>query len=130
MEKIKGVCKYCGQLALVEGEFETQEQADRWATMNCDCASATFERQVRENIVNAKARVETLFGSDCEELGFEPVDYETLTFLLNVINEIGSGKIISSSVTLARGGSFKASVTAKGKIKVSRSVGRSYTLES
>lgn len=47
--KFFGICRFCGQIAAgtIEGA-ETQEQADKKATMNCGCSDAR-ELQKKRN---------------------------------------------------------------------------------
>ena len=50
-EQMTGVCRFCGQTIITSAE--TQEEADRAATMNCGCPGAEIERtkeSVREEL--------------------------------------------------------------------------------
>lgn len=83
-----GTCRYCGQCISLDRERETQEAADYAASETCDCYDARAERTIRKKIENAKDRIRKIFGSESEELGFQPIDSpETVFFSTSPYNE-------------------------------------------
>lgn len=130
MENTYGVCKYCGQVASAEEAFESKAEANRWASENCTCASATAERRTREQIEDGCDRVDKLFGSECEVYGFEPVAEERiLEKLCEAVKWVAKGYARQIVLQLADYGKATIGLTAKGRIRVSRSESRSYQLE-
>ena len=69
-----GTCRYCGQVVSLERERDTQEAADIAASEECSCYDARAERSVRRQIENAQDRIQKIFGSEAEELGFRPIN--------------------------------------------------------
>lgn len=131
MKDITGVCQYCGQLVTTDLDFASQQEADIWATENCSCDDAEIARQKRESALQAERQVEVLYGPGCEEYGFKPLDVNSLAMLKNFVRTIAYGDTKKISAVLSgRAGTFTATVTSKGKIKVSRAVGNTQTLEA
>ena len=40
-----GVCAHCGQVIASDKDFDSQREADLWATENCSCDEAELDRQ-------------------------------------------------------------------------------------
>lgn len=125
-----GTCRYCGQCISLDRERETQETADFAASETCDCYDARAERTIRKKIENAKDRIRKIFGSESEELGFQPIDSpETLALMDDIAVLVARGYISSAVVNVRGRCKAKISLTTKEKIKVERSEARSYQLE-
>ena len=125
-----GTCRYCGQVVSLERERDTQEAADIAASEECSCYDARAERSVRRQIENAQDRIQKIFGSEAEELGFRPINAPEPVQLLNDIAVLIARGYITSAVVNVRGQCrAKISLTSKEKIKVERSETRSYQLE-
>lgn len=125
-----GTCRYCGQLVNLERERGSQEAADIAASEECSCFDARAERAIRRQIENAQDRIQKIFGSEAEELGFQPIAAPEPLQLMNDIAVLVARGYISSAVVNVRGQcKAKISLTSKEKIKVERSETRSYQLE-
>lgn len=125
-----GTCRYCGQLVNLERERGSQEAADIAASEECSCFDARAERAIRRQIENAQDRIQKIFGSEAEELGFQPIAAPEPLKLMNDIAVLVARGYISSAVVNVRGQcKAKISLTSKEKIKVERSETRSYQLE-
>lgn len=125
-----GACHYCGQMIEV-GPHPSQRDADETASQVCSCPDARSERWVEEQIEDACDRVQRLFGSGAEDLGFKPLaENESIKLLERVVELIARRAI--SAVTIQIRGQCKAKIglTTKGKIKVARSETHSYDLEA
>lgn len=125
-----GICRYCGQVVEV-GPHMLQKDADKTATEVCSCPEAKIERNVTEQIEEARDRVERLFGDSSEELGFKPIADKAPVSMLDDMVALIARRLISSATVQIRGQcKAKIGLTSKGKIKVSRSETRSYDLEA
>lgn len=121
----RGTCRHCGQIQEVGPHF-SQDSADETATEVCSCAKATIARRLREQIEDAKERVNRLFGEDAEDFGFRPISSEnTITLLETVAEEIARDTISSAIINVRGRCRAKFSVNSKGEIKISRSETRS-----
>lgn len=120
-----GACRYCGQIMSSIHSFETQDDANDWATSQCNCSDATVERNRSGEIENAKFTLKLLCGDRCGEYGFAPVDPETLDFLTNMIDHIGRGLLDRAQCVLPGGDIVKIQALATpGKMKVTRRIVR------
>lgn len=125
-----GACKYCGQLQEV-GPHPSQAAADETASDVCNCPSARTARRIREQIEDARDRVNRLFGDGAEDLGFKPIAGDGAIGLLEMVVElIARGPVSSATINVRGQCKAKFSITSKGKIKVSRSETRSCDLEA
>ncbi|MBQ0167480.1 MAG: hypothetical protein KBT02_10285 [Treponema sp.] len=125
-----GTCKYCGQAVESLEENCTQEAADVWATLNCDCASATADRRTKEQVTAAKDRVFELFGTSCAEYGFsKPIEAENILLLTSIVDAVANHTISSAKIHFGKAGSASISMTSKSKIKIQRSQAHAYQLE-
>ena len=124
-----GTCRYCGQVVSLERERPTQEAADIAASEECSCYDAREERAICRKIENAQDRIQKVFGSEAEELGFRPINAPEPIQLMNDIAVLIARGYITSAVVNVRGQCrAKISLTSKEKIKVERSETRSYQL--
>ena len=80
-----GTCRYCGQVVNLERERDSQEAADIAASEECSCYDAREERAIRRKIENAQDRIQKVFGSEAEELGFRPINAPEPIQLMNDI---------------------------------------------
>lgn len=118
-----GACKYCGQIcSMVTQEFESQEEADDYATAMCNCDRAAAERAIRESILAARGNAAALFGEGCGDLGFDPVSADALAVVNQAIAAVGTFAVKDVSVTLPTGDKGKVS-RSKDAIRVTRSRG-------
>lgn len=109
-------CRFCGQTQM-QGPYDSQEQANESATMNCDCPDAKAyqaeqERKQKreENIVKLKSRLGELQGY-CErrQVDFNGDRYDTL---LKIGIDVLDGIIDSATLKFAR---MKVSVGINNK---------------
>jgi len=125
-----GACRYCGQMQEV-GPHPSQAAADDTASDVCNCPTARIERRITEQAEDARDRVRRLFGEECAELGFKPIEATGPVDLLGqVVELIARGLISSANINIRGQCKAKLCLTTKGKIKVSRSETRSYDLEA
>ena len=80
-----GTCRYCGQVVNLERERDSQEAADIAASEECSCYDAREERAIQRKIENAQDRIQKVFGSEAEELGFRPINAPEPIQLMNDI---------------------------------------------
>lgn len=130
MSEFIGSCKYCGQILKNDARFESQDDADRWATENCGCSGARIERKRREQIENAQARVEELFRTRCDEYGLRPVEDEKVIHILyDLVECAAEGRVLSATISLNGYGKAGISVDSKGELLVKRSETKAYQLK-
>lgn len=98
-----GTCRYCGQVVSLERERPTQEAADIAASEECSCYDAREERAIRRKIENAQDRIQKVFGSEAEELGFRPINAPEPIQLMNDIAVLIARGYITSAVVNVRG---------------------------
>lgn len=115
-----GVCTACGQLVAVSDKlFTTQEAANDYALMNCNCSISERLQSKSRAIKN----IEELFGPTCEEFGKEPVSESAIDILCKAVNAVGCGEIEKMSMDIK--GRFsqikgKVSINSKGVIAIDR----------
>ena len=91
MEKLVGVCRFCGQTMVTDEE--TQDLADREATLNCKCPGAEIER-TKESV---KEELDDLIGELAPDNGWEPVRPKVFETLTAVVDCIVEGTITSAA---------------------------------
>ncbi len=99
------VCKFCGQAAICDREFNSQDEAEEYATMHCSCADA-FEYRLHEEKKERREEALNELKSNIDEL----VDYaqkrgiEINDSVCNLIYECGEqvidGCVGSTKVTV------------------------------
>lgn len=118
--KFFGICRFCGQIAAgtIEGA-ETQEQADKKATMNCGCSDARELQKKEKQKKNAKANIKKLFVLDNE--AFESMQDESLIQMMYAaVDNISDDKLDSVSFSIPGIGTARISTNAKRGIVVER----------
>ena len=129
MEKYEDACMFCGQMAAAD-EFESQEDADREASLNCTCKEGVDWRNRQEGIQKAKANIDALFGEYCGEYKpFYPVAEEILRSMKDAVSVLADHKIDKIRISFPKGDSALLTATATGSIKVKRSVPISFELK-
>ena len=95
MKSIDGVCKFCGQVQTVQAD--TKEEADRIATLNCNCDDAEAFRR-REDLM-------TLIDSTCQDLpedcGFANMSIGQVKALHDLGEMVADGHIMKATVDIA-----------------------------
>lgn len=70
----------------------------------CRCSEA-MDRQRREAVIeNAKEGARRIFGEEAAEIDFEPLDEISVAMILNLIEDVGAGRLLQVSATLPHGG--------------------------
>ena len=95
MKNFEGVCEFCGQVQTVQAD--TKEEADRIATMKCNCDEAEAYRR-REDLMS-------LIDGTCQDLP-EDCGFVNMTIgqvkALHVLGEmIADGCIMKATVDIA-----------------------------
>lgn len=126
-----GVCPYCGQLANIGSEVETQEEATELAIEVCTCAGARHERETVDKIEAAFDRIDDLFGEDATRYGFQPLTKpEPIEVLKQIAVLVARGSLSSAGLSVTGQCRAKIGLTSKGEIKVERSEARSCQLST
>lgn len=126
-----GACAHCGQVIASDKDFDSQREADQWATENCSCDEAELERQRRESVEAADAQVDALYGEMCVDYGFKPVKANVLELLKIMARSVALGEAGRISAVLpGGGGKFSVVSTASGKVKILRVVSNAQALEA
>ena len=112
-----GFCRFCGQATTRKALPEwTQEEVNELATEFCDCFTAEDYTRKKNRMERAYERIDMLFVED-ETV---PVDESVVTLLREAVSPMCEDFIQSISIDTGKGIKGKLSLTAKGKIKVSR----------
>ena len=81
------VCKFCGQAHIPPVEFETEEAAVEWATMNCLCDEGETYRLVERSKKEAEDmlgeyddKVKACIGRSIADVGFRVLDKVSMSF--------------------------------------------------
>ena len=123
-----GYCRFCGQGADVD--TDEMEKANELATEHCTCARADDERRVKRQVMAAQVRAIDLFNEECGRFGFAgAAAIETREIICLLVEEIARRNIQSVKLDLGELGKCQIGITGKGKIKVTRTQGRTYTAE-
>lgn len=84
---IKGSCRYCGRMELVEAE--TQEEADDIVTTQCSCEDATKQRRRSE----VRGAIWDVCTAPKEDTGMEPMPDERIGVVQDIGELVYIGKI-------------------------------------
>ncbi len=88
-------CEFCGQVV--------EHDSDREPWEVCQCREATERRKQGEAIEQAFDGVERIFGEECTEIGFVPVDETTMAVIKRLVEDVGRDRVRSISVRLING---------------------------
>lgn len=118
IEVRKGVCKFCGQIGMVEAPDISQDQIDEMITRKCICGDSVAMREeedrqqrIRMYVETAKKGIETLFE-----------DWpEARRLFTDMAEPIATGTICSISIKMTDSDT-RASISRKadGSLKISR----------
>ena len=116
---VNGTCRFCGQATTRKALPEwTQEENNELATEFCDCFEAERYTHKKNQTERAYEKIDTLFVED--ETAPVPVDESVVTLLREAVSPMCENFIQSISIDTGKVIKGKLSLTAKGKIKVSR----------
>lgn len=95
MKRIEGACRFCGQVQTVEAE--DRADADRIATLNCNCDDAAAYRS-REDLM-------ALIDSTCQDLpedcGFTNMSVGQIKAMHELGDMVADGFIMKATVDIA-----------------------------
>ena len=94
-KRLEGACRFCGQIQAVEAD--SQEEANRIATLNCNCDEAEAYRR-KEDLME-------IINQTCRDLpkesGFDSMP-ESQVHAIRVIGElVADGKLIKATLDVA-----------------------------
>lgn len=90
-------CKFCGQVLEHDPDREPEEV--------CQCREATEQRKQLEAIEQAFDGAERIFGEECAEIGFVPVDETTMAVIKRLVEDVGRDRVRNITVRLIGGDS-------------------------
>ena len=95
MKQMEGACRFCGQIQTVQAE--SKEEANRVATLNCNCDEAEAYRR-REELM-------TLIDSTCVDLPEDCAFVNMSVGQVNALRDLGSmvadGFIMKATIDIA-----------------------------
>jgi len=127
-----GICPFCGQgnIALDYEDCDTQAERDHAAMLRCHCTDAVIAAAKEKRIEKAQERIQRLFGSGARELGFRPIQGDSIFILMNlIVEQIANYEIQSATIQISSKTKAKIATTSKGIIKVERTETSKYQLE-
>ena len=118
IEMRKGVCRFCGQIGIVEAPDISQDQIDEMITRKCICGDSAALREeedrkqrIRMYVETAKKGIKTLFE-----------DWpEAKRLLTEMAEPVATGTIVSISIKMEESDT-RASISRKadGSLKITR----------
>ena len=116
---VSGTCRFCGQAAARKGLPEwTQEEVNELVTELCDCSVAADYTYKKNRKERAYERIDMLFVEDETII----VDESMVTLLREAVSPMCEGFLHSVSIDTGKGIKGKMNLTAKGGIKVARTI--------
>lgn len=125
---LTGACRYCGQIAQIEGMPQWDEDTTNEAAAElCDCIQAKIYTKKKRQKENAREAIDKQFGQQAEENETEPPVIELLETVADMVVE---DRISSATIDIGDGLKAKISITSKGYIKVERTKTEKTTQEA
>lgn len=122
----RGGCRFCGQIAALEVPVGwTEETCDELATELCGCAAAQAYAGKKRQKEKAMETIEEQFGGKAEK----KVGEEVVELLNDIADAVIEEKIDSGTLDIGHGMKAKIAVTAKGLVKIERTVTEKGTKE-
>lgn len=122
----RGGCKFCGQITALEVSVDwTEAMCDELATELCECAAAQDYTRKRKQKEKAMGAIGEQFGEKAEK----KVGEEVVELLNDIADAVIEGKISSGMLDIGNGMKAKIAVTAKGLVKVEKTVTEKGTKE-
>ena len=123
---IHGGCRFCGQIIAIEVPEEcTEGVADELATEECICDEASSYRIRKKRKDRANKAIEEQFGDNSKH----PIKEDLKEFLKTAADMIVEYRINSVTVDIGLGIKAKIGSTAKGNIKVEKTITEKKTEE-
>lgn len=128
-----GTCKYCGQLSSISNQnITTEEQANEYASLNCDCPDSVAYREHEEAekraadnrnqaLNRAKEQIEDLFGSGAAGYGLISIDDKIRNLMYDAAVLVYDADIKDITINISSCVKVKISKSPKGKIIFMRS---------
>ena len=120
MDSFYGTCKFCGQMKMVDAADE--EDANVKVTNSCSCPDARLMRKRKQ----IRTLITQICGEEGAKRGFEQLDSEQMTIVIQLAEMVESGHVISVNLRMADS-AIKLSTNADGILKFRRD--RSETIE-
>lgn len=115
----RGGCKFCGQIAALEVPTDwTEEMCNELATELCECVEAQSYSRKKKQKEKAAEAIEEQFGEKAES----KVEEKVAGLLIDIADAVIEEKINSGSLDIGNGMKAKIAITAKGLVKVERTV--------
>lgn len=127
MDFITGTCPYCGQAHMLKETVLTQEDASKEALRMCNCAEALKFQNSEKVIHDGIENIELLFGENCSDYGFAPIEYKAIDLLKEMISIFNESGIKKASFRFSDG--TKANITFSDIISIERSKNKKIKLE-
>lgn len=125
---LTGACRYCGQIAQIEGLPEWDEETINEATAElCDCIEAKKYTKKKRQKENAREAIDKQFGQQAEENETELPVVELLETIADMVVE---DHICTATIDIGDGLKAKISMTSKGYVKVERTKTEKITQEA
>lgn len=109
-----GKCKYCNQIRMFSTDVE-EEDAEKEATLECDCNGAKIFKQAEARREKAKDNI---------ELAIYKIDEEVCEYAKKCVPLVDRGRIAKITVDLGTGIKLTVLKTNKGTIKVTKKISK------
>lgn len=115
----RGGCKFCGQITALEVPTDwTEEMCNELETELCECVEAQRYSRKKKKKEKASEAIEEQFGEKAEN----KVEEKVVGLLIDIADAVIEGKINSGVLDIGNGIKSKIATTAKGFVKVERTV--------
>ena len=113
MSELKGSCKYCGQINVIEmKDYSSDEEKNAEATYVCNCEEAATARKVKK----ASQMIKEIFQTEAEGSGISALTDEQIEILHKAAESVGNNLLLSVTVCYRNG--VKALVKSNGKAEI------------
>lgn len=121
-----GICKFCGQQALVKGLDEFQdEDMNELATELCQCTDAKIYTIKKCQKERAHAKIEIMFEDEADDIAFTP---DQLLYLHNTVEPVVEDVVKKISIDVQDEVKMVITKNNRGMVKITRkdATSRSY----
>lgn len=124
-----GACRFCGQINMdPEGKFVGREEADEYASMNCNCHDSQryasrerFQKMREDTLKRANEEIEDLCGEGCRKYGLTSIDEDIKAMIKKSAELIYDDDMKDIAISVSASTKVKISKSAKNKIQINRS---------
>ena len=125
-----GTCKFCNQTMIVQ-DAENQNEADNYATMNCNCKEGREYRNIEDMKDAAKENAKSLFTLPDNPTEKQIKEHDELIKLMgNIIDNVAEGNIEKCSLKISERITASIFITAKDGIRIKKNYKEEYVLEA